>query len=103
VNDRINQLKKFLEEEPDDSFLRYAYALELNGQGEHALALQGLQSLLADDPSYLPAYYIAGKTAEVLGQTVLAKKCYEDGKNLAMEQGNSQTLNELNAALDSLE
>ena len=46
-----------LAEDPQDTFLRYSLALELEKEGEHDRSLAGLGSLMADDPPYAAVYY----------------------------------------------
>jgi len=103
MSTRLEIIKKYLEEEPGDSFLRYAYALELIGENEHAKALELLESLLVDDADYLAAYYQAGKSAEALGDMEKAMNWYEKGQAVARKQNNMQTLSELRIAYESLE
>ena len=103
MSTRLEIIKKYLEEEPGDSFLRYAYALELIGMNEHARALELLESLLNDDAEYLAAYYMAGKSAEAMGHKEHAMNWYEKGQSVARAQNNLQTLQELRAAYESLE
>jgi tetratricopeptide (TPR) repeat protein len=56
-NDRLAQLKDLLAEDPADSFVRYAIALELKRTGAMEQAATELEALLRDDPKYTAAYY----------------------------------------------
>lgn len=103
MNTRIEIIKKYLEEDPSDSFLRYALALEFMELKETEKAYSQLEKLINDDPDYLASYYMAGKTAEELGKNDEALKWYSEGILIARDQQNQNTLNELNAAKSLLE
>lgn len=103
MSTRLELIKRYLQEEPSDSFLRYALALEFIGLNMPKDAYEHLERLLEDDPDYLPAYYMAGKTAEATGENILAIKWYSKGILVAGIQKDQHTLNELTAALNVLE
>jgi tetratricopeptide (TPR) repeat protein len=103
LNTRIEILKKYLEEEPGDSFLLYALALEFMALNENDQAFKYLQTILNCEPDYVPAYYMAGKTAESLKQTDKAIEYYLKGTEMAKKKNDHHTLNELKAALQSLQ
>ncbi|MBK7382133.1 MAG: hypothetical protein IPI81_02195 [Flavobacteriales bacterium] len=71
--DRLSQLQALLADEPGDSFLRYAVALELKRLGRAPEAMIWLEQLLTDRPEHIPTYYQlavmyaeAGRTAEAI-------------------------------------
>ena len=103
MNPRLELLKRYLQEDPQDSFLRYALALEFISLNDHLMAYQQLAELLNEDPDYLAAYYMAGKSAEVLKKNNEAGLWYSKGIELARLQKNQHTLNELTAALNQFE
>jgi tetratricopeptide (TPR) repeat protein len=103
MNTRIEMLKRYLEEDPSDSFLRYALALEFIALNEAKLAISQLEKLLEDDPDYLPAYYMAGKTSESLGMISNAEIWYKKGMEVARSQKDQHTLSELSTALELLD
>ena len=100
MSTRLELLKRYLQEEPSDSFLRYALALEFIALNDTNQAYQQLENLLNDDPDYLAGYYMAGKTAESLGQTSVAQNWYSKGIEVARMQKDQHTLNELSEALN---
>lgn len=102
MNAHIKALLSFLEEDPSDAFSRYALALEYLKANDVDKALEHLQQLLDSRPDYLASYYQLGKILELKGKKNQAGAIYEKGKEVARKQGNMHTLNELNAALDSL-
>ncbi len=103
MSTRLELLKRYLIEDPDDSFLQYALALEFIALNDHSKAYIELERLLLKDPGYLPAYYMAGKTCEALTQFDKAKVWYSKGIDLARLKKDMHTLNELLAALENLE
>lgn len=99
---RIEQLLKFLEEDPNDAFSLYALALEYqHEQPEEALRL--FNQLLASHPDYLPVYYQAAALSGENGKVEEAFKLYEAGIELARKQNNFTTLKELQAARELLQ
>lgn len=103
MSTRLELIKRYLQEDPSDSFLRYALALEFIALNLNKDAYEHLEKLLADDPDYLPAYYMAGKTAEANNDNNFAIKWYSKGILVAGIQKDQHTLNELTAALNVLE
>lgn len=100
---RREQLEEMLAESPEDTFLRYALAMELENEDENERSLELHQGLMADDPPYVPSFFMSGQQLANLERTDEAKKVLE----LGIEQANSQ--NDLHAAkemrqfLDTLE
>ncbi|MBP6335761.1 MAG: hypothetical protein KA444_09845 [Bacteroidia bacterium] len=99
---RIEVLKKYLNEDPQDSFIRYALALELFNINELQESENLFRSLLYDDPEYLAAYYQYGKLLEIIQNFKSASEIYTKGILVAKKHNNQQTLNELKAALESI-
>jgi len=102
MSTRLELLKRYLQEDPSDSFLRYALALEFIALNDHQMAYEQLTKLLFDDPDYLAAYYMAGKSAEIIEKNNEAKNWYEKGMEVARTQKDQHTMNELSAALEGL-
>ncbi|MEI6816170.1 MAG: tetratricopeptide repeat protein [Bacteroidota bacterium] len=102
TNNRLEQLKTFLQEEPNDPFLQYSMALEYLKLDEDQEALKVFENLMKEQPDYLPTYYHLGKLYEKLLNTEEAIRTYEIGILLARKQNNSRTLRELNEALNNL-
>ena len=103
MNDgRVKNLAKRVRENPDDSFSKFALALELlkNNQRQQALIL--FESIQQNDPDYLGTYYHLGKLYGQLDRTDEARQCFELGIRLAESRGDSRTLSELQEALQEL-
>ena len=97
---RIDMLKEMLKEEPGDSFLIYAIALEHVKNGESKKALKMLEHLLAEDPQYLAAYYQLALIYADEAKFDLLLKIIEKGREVAHAQGNLKTMNELEGLLE---
>lgn len=94
---RINLLKSFIADDPNEPFNKYALAMEYYElKPNDSMAL--LQNLLQDHPGYLPTYF---KLAHLLWDNEeweLADKVFKNGLSLAEEQNDSKTYKELKSA-----
>ena len=101
-NDRIQQLIRFVQEEPHDPFNVYALAMEyLAGQPDKARTY--LDQLLTEHPDYLATYYHAAALHAERGDTVRAGELYDKGMALAKAQNKERTLLELQRAKRAME
>jgi tetratricopeptide (TPR) repeat protein len=97
-DNRLDQLKSFHEEDPEDPFTRYALAQEhlKHDHTDRALAL--FEELVETDPDYVGTYYHLGKLYEQLDRTEDAIDTYAQGIEVAREQGEQKSLSELQDA-----
>ena len=100
-NSRIEKLKQYLAEEPNDPFNLYALGTEYLSLA-HPTALFYFEKLLLEHPQYLATYYQLGKLYQSLGQTTEAISVFEKGISLAREQQKTKTMNELRSALNEI-
>ncbi len=103
MSTRLELLKRYLQEDPTDSFLRYALALEFMSLNNPEQAYAQLEKLLNEEPYYLAAYYQAGKLAESNGKNSQAISWYLKGIEVARQQKDQKTLDELSAALEVMD
>ncbi|GAB3780920.1 hypothetical protein GCM10028818_34010 [Spirosoma horti] len=96
-NERIQQLIRFVEEEPNDPFNIYALAMEYMSS-QPAQARLYFDQLLTNHPGYLPTYYHAAALYAELDERERAAELYEKGILLAKAQQNQKTLQELERA-----
>ena len=99
---RIENLKKYLSEDPKDVFLRYALAIELFNNTELEEAEKHFEELLRDEPDYLATYYQYGRLLEESDRPLLAIDVYKAGVKIAENQNNARTVKELKQAISSL-
>jgi tetratricopeptide (TPR) repeat protein len=100
---RLEQLEEMLRNEPNDSFLNYALALEFAKINEVEKAIIIIETILERDQNYLGAYYQLGKFYEQTLQPEKAIAAYQKGIEIARKHNNMKTLGELNTALQILE
>ena len=65
--DRIEKLKAFERESPEDPFLKHALGMEYRSRGDDEAALGWYEAALKTDPDYVPSYYQLGKYWEQKG------------------------------------
>ena len=100
---RLQHIQEMLKNEPQDSFLNYALALEYAKADDVKKAIELIEELLLQNENYLGAYYQLGKYYEQIEQQQSAINTYKKGIVIAQLQKNKKTLGELNEALISLE
>lgn len=91
-----------LVEEPQDQFLRYSLALELEKEGNNQRSLERLASLTRDDAPYVPAYFMAAQQLVRLGRVTEARGFLRDGIEQARQQGDAHAAGEMAEFLASL-
>lgn len=100
---RIAHLREILAQDPNDTFSRYALALEFAGMGNPGEALHMLEDLLTRDPSYLPAYQQLGSFYAQAHRSEEAVAILKRGIELAQQQQDHHTQSEMRESLDDLE
>ena len=100
--DRVEKLQELLRENPDDSFLKHALALEYMKTGNLPFARKLFIEVLTLDPSYIGSYYQLAKLLERMSEPGLAAGWYEKGIAAAKAAGNNRALNELQAGYEEL-
>jgi len=99
---RREKIEAMLAEEPQDTFLRYSLAMELDKEGKHEESLQYLHGLQADDPAYVPAFFMAGQQLARLERLQDARDVLQDGIRQAQAQGDTHAAGEMTEFLGSL-
>jgi Tfp pilus assembly protein PilF len=99
---RIEILKGFLDENPSDSFSRYALALEYVKLGQHDDALREFETVKSSDPAYVATYFQLGQLYQKLGRAHEAEKTFRTGITVAAKAGDEHTRSELEGALEAL-
>ena len=99
---RLEQLKNYLEEDPNDPFNHYALALEFIGTNPEYAQAQLLLTI-QKFPDYVPSYYQAANMLLHGGQKELASSMIQQGKVAAARAGDHKALAELNRLESELE
>ena len=102
MKSRIEQLQEFLKEDSNDSFLKYALALEYVKVKENELARDCFLKLIKDDENYVASYYQLGKLYELLNEVEKAIEIYKNGIDVAKNSKDAKTLSELQEAYNML-
>ena len=100
--DRMDKIKHMLVENPEDSFLQHALALEYIKTGNEKEARSLFESILNRDPGYIGSYYHLAKLLERINETEDAIHVYEKGMEVATKAGDQHSLNELRSAYEEL-
>jgi Tfp pilus assembly protein PilF len=96
---RMQQLRKLLEKEPNDTFLLYGIALEYKKAGDLPAAISQLDRVITLDPGYCYAYHQKGLAYEQAGDVEAAKRAYRDGIEAARKKGDLHAAQEIEGAL----
>lgn len=100
--DRIEKIREMLADNPTDSFLCHALALEYIKLGNDSDARKLFESILENEPDYIGSYYHLAKLLERIGETNEAIKVYEKGMEMAKKAGDNHSLSELRSAFEEL-
>jgi len=100
--DRVQKLKEFLTENPEDSFIQHALALEFIKAGDDEEAQKLFENVLQRDPGYVGSYYHLAKLLERRGDATSAIKWYEKGMAEAQKAGEGKAYDELKSAYEEL-
>ena len=100
--ERTEKLLELLKDDPHDSFLQHALALEYIKAGDEDKARKLFERILERDPSYVGSYYQLAKLFEQMGDKESAVKCYQKGMKEAEKAGEVRAFNELKSAYEEL-
>lgn len=99
---RIDAIKKFVEQSPNDPFPRYGLAMEYKNAGRAEEAVATFGELQARHPDYVPQYLMHGNLLASMHRIAEARAVYEAGIAAARKKGDGHALSELQGALDGL-
>ncbi len=102
MSTRKEKLEAMLARDPQDKFLRYGLALELEKEGNHEASLAGLRSLAAESPPYVAAFFMAGQQLTRLNRITEARSILREGIEAARQQGDSHAAGEMSEFLANL-
>ncbi len=99
---RREKIEALLRDDPEDVFLRYSLALEMEAAGEWEPCLEILEDLARGTPPYVPALQMAGQFLAARGRAEEARRALREGIDAAREQGNTHAAGEMSELLMSL-
>ena len=100
---RLERLQEFLDNEPNDPFLKYALATEYLRLNNPEKALWFFLDLVIKHSDYVGTYYHLGKLYEQMSQPKEALAIYEKGIAVAKKIKDQHALNELLGVYNSLQ
>ena len=92
---RREKIEALLRDEPDDVFLRYSLALEMEAAGEWEAGLEILEALARGVPPYVPAFQMAAKHMVARDLVDDARRVLREGIEEARRQGNAHAAGEM--------
>jgi Tfp pilus assembly protein PilF len=99
---RRQQIEAMLLGEPDDTFLRYALAMEQVKEGDAAAAVQSFEKLLTTSRDYVPGYFQYGQFLVRVGRPEEARQVLRRGIDAAKRTGDDHAAEEMQGVLLSL-
>ena len=103
MKSRLEMLEEFVAQDPNDSFSRYALALELVKEARPEDAVIHLRELIARDQNYVASYYQLGRLLARTGCINEARDVYRKGIDVANSAGDQKTAAEINEAVEALD
>lgn len=100
--ERKEKLLQLLKNNPTDSFLNHALALEYIKEGKDEEAEKLFKVILERDPEYTGTYYQLGKLLERKNDYTEAIAWYEKGMVVAKAAKDMKTYNELQSAYEDI-
>ena len=100
--DRIEKLNEFLKNNPADSFVQHALALEYIKLGDDEKARKLFEAILQSEPGYVGSYYHLAKLLERRNRIEEAVKWYKKGMEESKRVGELHTFAELQSAMEEL-
>ena len=92
---RTEMFRKLLERDPNNPMVLYSIGNELFKQGEYPEARDHLRRAVENKPDYSVAYRMLGRAHYELGEDVEAREVFERGREVATENGDLQTVKEI--------
>ena len=103
TSDKLTQLFKLLQREPNDTFLLYGIGMEYKKLGALDKSIEYFDRTIQADQNYCYAYFQRGQVYEKSGESVKAKQSYQEGIAAARRVGDAHAQSELEGALSMVE
>ena len=101
--ERLQQLKSILEQDPRNTFARYALGMEYSSAGQTDPALGEFRTLLEVDANYANAFFMGAQALQLAGRTEESMQWLRDGIACAQRVGNRHAQSEMQTMLEELE
>jgi predicted Zn-dependent protease len=100
---RSDMFRKLLQRDPNNPMVLYSLGNELFKEGRYGEARDHLQRAVENKPDYSVAYRMLGRAHYELHEDVEAKRIFLKGKEVALENGDLQTVKEIDVFLRRLQ
>ena len=100
---RIEMLKDLLTQDPNNQLARYGLGMEYSGKGDVDSAIAEFKKLVAINPDYANAYFMAAQALAKADRADEAKQLLRQGITAAARTGNHHAQSEMQGFLDELE
>ena len=98
----VQQIEAMLSDNPEDTFLLYALAMELDNEGQHDRSLSIFEKLMNQSPPYVPAFFMSSQQLVRLDRIDEAKTFLDSGIEQAKRQNDGHAAAEMTEFLNSL-
>ncbi len=99
---KIEQFEQLIEMEPNDPVLHFGLGMEYQRLGDFVAAAEEFRRTTELKPDYSAAYRELGKALEKLDQNQKASNTYRKGVEVAKQNGDLQTMKEIEVFLRRL-
>lgn len=96
---KLEQFKELVQLDPDDPLVHYVLGSEHLKLDEHAEAVAAFRRTIELKPDYSAAYRELGKALAKLNREKEAIEIYQQGRTIACEKGDLQTVKEIDVFL----
>ncbi|MSU80240.1 MAG: hypothetical protein EXS16_19380 [Gemmataceae bacterium] len=103
ASNRIENLKAWINDSPDDAELRYMLAMEYVALGDDPQAVLSFHEVIQANPQYPPAYHQGARALQRLNRIADARELLTQGIPIAQRQGNQHAAGEMTELLHSLD
>jgi len=103
MRDRAAQLRRMLEDDPNDAFCLYGLGQEHARDGEVVAAIAWFDRAIEADAKFAYAYFHKAKAQERLGDSIAAAATLRAGLAAARDAGDAHAASEIQAYLESLD
>ena len=100
---RAEMFRKLLERDPDNPMILCSLGIELFKEGNYPEAREHLVRAVENKPDYSVAYRMLGRAHYELYENAEARRVFAKGREVAQENGDLQTVREIDVFLRRLD
>ena len=100
---RTEMFRKLLERDPENPMVLYSLGNELFKEGKYSEAREYLSRAVRNKPDYSVAHRTLGRALYELGENAEARRVFAEGREVAEENGDLQTVKEIDVFMRRLE